>query len=399
MQSQRAPVIDALRGLALFGILAVNIQSAVWSVGGPTLGVLDATSRTADYVAVVLTAFFLEYKFYPIFCFCFGYGFAVQVSGWKRRAEDASARWQRRMGFMLVMGLLHGIFVWFGDILARYALTGMVLRRHMDRGPRALLKAARFWFVVVLAVTFVYALIPAPDDVSTTLPAEITAAKAIYENGSYWQVTWQRSKDFFLILTTYLFVFPQVMLLFLLGALTAKMGWLAHPARHRAWLLKVFVLALLAGVPINIVYAIDGVTRASDFSAVFGFRAAFVSTAAPIFSFAIIAGSALLSTHHFGARIAALFAPAGKLALTNYIAQSMLMSTLLYGYGFGLGRQFKQAELLALALAIFFVQLVFSHIYLRYFKQGPLEWLWRRWTNGNDANSATSSREIRDVSK
>jgi uncharacterized protein len=399
MQSQRAPVIDAMRGLALFGILAVNIQSATWSVGGPTLGVLDASSRTVDTFAVLFAAFFLEYKFYPIFCFCFGYGFATQVRGWKRRAEDASGRWLKRMGFMLVMGVLHGIFVWFGDILARYALTGLVLSRHIDAGPRALLKAARFWFAVTFAITLVYALIPAPGDAPTSLPAELLDAKAVYENGSYWQITWQRTKDFLLILTTFLFVFPQVMLLFLLGALTAKMGWIANPARHRAWLIKVLLFALLVGMPINILYTADSLMRASDFSAVYGFRAAFVSTAAPIFSFAMIAGFALMSITNAGARIVALLAPAGKLALTNYFAQSILMSTLLYGYGFALGKQFKQAELLALALTIFLVQLVFSHIYLRYFKQGPLEWLWRRWTNGSDAHAATSSREIRDVTK
>jgi uncharacterized protein len=399
MQSHRAPVIDALRGLALFGILAVNIQSAIWSVGGPTLGVLDATSRMADTIAVWFTAFFLEYKFYPIFCFCFGYGFVVQVHGWKRRGEDASSRWLRRMGFMLVMGSLHGIFVWFGDILARYALTGMVLRRHIDRGPRALLKAARFWLAVSLLIALVYALIPAPDDVPSGIPAELIAAKAVYESGGYWQVTWQRAKDFFLILTTFIFVFPQVILLFLLGALTAKMGWLANPARHRAWLAKVFAVALLAGVPINLLYATDSLARAADFSVPFGFRAALVSTAAPLLSFAAIAGAALLSISHAGARMVALFAPAGKIALTNYLVQSILMSSLLYGYGFGLGRHLKQAELLALALAIFLLQLVFSHVYLRYFKQGPFEWLWRRWTNTQDAKAATSSREIRDAIK
>lgn len=399
MQNHRAPVIDALRGLALFGILAVNIQSATWSVGGPTLGTLDVMSPTADYAAVLFTAFFLEFKFYPIFCFCFGYGFAVQVRGWKRRAEDASSRWLRRMGFMVVMGVLHGVFVWFGDILARYALTGLILSRHINSGPRALLKAARFWLMVTLAITLFYALIPAPDDVSASVPAEILAAKSVYENGGYWQITVQRAKDFFLILTSFMFVFPQAMLLFLLGALAANMGWLANPARHRAWLIKVFLFALVIGLPVNILYTADALARTSDFSAAFGFRAALVSTAVPIFSFVTIAGFALMSITNIGARIIALLAPAGKLALTNYLLQSVAMSTLLYGYGFAMGKQFKQAELLALSIAIFMVQLVLSHIYLRFFQQGPFEWLWRRWTNANNTKAATSSREIRDVTK
>ena len=107
----------------------------------------------------------------------------------------------------------------------------------------------------------------------------------------------------------------------------------------------------------------------------------FVSTLAPIFAFAYISGLALISRGNIGKALIALFAPAGKIALTNYVFQSLAMSFLLYGYGFGLGARLRQGELLLLSIAIYVFQLALSHLYLRVFRQGPLEWMWRRWTN------------------
>ena len=76
---QRDPLVDALRGLALFGILAVNIQCFVTGLDVPSLGILDSRSSFADHCVILLTALLLEFKFYPLFCFCFGYGFAMQT--------------------------------------------------------------------------------------------------------------------------------------------------------------------------------------------------------------------------------------------------------------------------------------------------------------------------------
>jgi uncharacterized protein len=383
MLNTRAPVIDALRGLALFGILAVNIQSAVWSVGGPTLGVFDADSRFLDRLAVWLTAFFLEYKFYPIFCFCFGYGVAVQAAGWKRRGEDATQRLQKRLNFMLFMGIAHGLFIWFGDILARYALTAIILKRHILKGPRALLKVARFWLIITLAVTLVYSLtLLVPEGLDHRELLAMTAeAREVYESGTYWEVTMQRAQDFAAITFSFLFVFPQAMLLFVLGAVAARMGWISRPERHTAFLKRVLLMALAIGLPLNIVFTLDGMARTEDAALMYGFTTSVISSIVPIFSFVYIAGFALFSTTTFGGLLVRVLAPMGKLALTNYVLQSLVMSTLLYGYGFGLGETFRQAELMGTAAATFVVQCLLSHLYLRRFDQGPLESVWRRWTN------------------
>ncbi len=394
--NSRAPIIDALRGIALFGILAVNIQSAVWSLGGPTLGQLDEVSTLLDRATVLLTSFFLEFKFYPIFCFCFGYGFAVQARKWRARGDNLKILFTRRMTFMLILGIFHGVFLWFGEILTRYAITGFILRHYISRGPRALIKALRFWLITTLVATVVLGVLVSPGelteteltDVNATAVTEIAAAKTVYTTGSYIDVTRQRATDFVSITTSFVFLIPQVMVLFLIGAISAQTGWLTlskqSPEKHRALLTRIFVVSLLVGLPINIAFTIKGWSMANAFSVDTIWLDVAISTLVPVFALAYISGLALVATSPLGQTLIALFAPAGKLALTNYVFQSFAMTFLLYGYGLGWGARLRQGELFILAIMIYAFQVVASHYYLRLYRQGPLEWLWRRYTNPSE---------------
>jgi uncharacterized protein len=394
--TSRAPIVDALRGIALFGILAVNIQSAVWSLGGPTLGQLGETSTLLDCVTVLFTSFFLEFKFYPIFCFCFGYGFAVQAHKWRVRGDNskaAKALFTRRLTFMLILGIFHGVLLWFGEILTRYAITGFILRHYLGRGPRAAIKAMRFWVITTLMATLVLGVLVTSGeltevelaDMNATAITEIAAVKTIYTTGSYVEVTRQRATDFVSITTSFAFLIPQVMLLFLIGAISAQMGWLKvsqrSPEKHRPLLMRIFIVSLLVGLPINIAFTIKGWSMANAFSVGTTWWDIAISTLVPIFAFAYISGLALIATSPPGKTLIVLFAPAGKVALTNYVFQSLAMTFLLYGYGLGWGARLQQGELLILAVVIYAFQLVASHYYLRLYRQGPLEWLWRRYTN------------------
>jgi uncharacterized protein len=393
MTSTRVHIIDALRGIALFGILAVNIQSAAWSLGGPTLGQFDEMTTTLDHVALLFTAFFLEFKFYPIFCFCFGYGFAVQSRKWIARGQDAGALFFRRLIFMLLFGIFHGIFLWFGDILARYAITGFILRYSIRKGPRVLIRAIIVWAVItVIATLMLSSLISvatsSADEIATmnaTAMKEVAAAKTIYTTGNYLDITRQRATDFFAITSSFFYILPQIMLLFLLGALASQMGWLKvsaiAPYKHRALLKRIFLFSLVVGLPINIAYTMKSWSMAHAFTIETSLFDLFISTLVPIFAFAYVAGFALIADTWLGRSLVALFAPAGKIALTNYIFQSLAMSFLLYGYGYGLGARLRQGELLLMAIAIYIFQLGLSHLCLRVYRQGPLEWIWRRWTN------------------
>ena len=396
--NSRALSIDALRGLALFGILAVNIQSFVWGLSGPTLGILDADSSTADSVTVFLTALLLEYKFYPIFCFCFGYGFAVQTRRWLAAKVNAYERFGKRLNVMLVFGALHGIFFYFGDILSRYAVTGYILRRYIGYGPRRLLGAAKFWLRVTVIVTVFAALLSfsasfflstSPTDVVSredAIIAEINKSIGLYTTGNYGEITAQRFQNYLEITLGFVFYIPQLLLIFLLGAFTAKMGWLAQPRAHCARWKKILLIALMVGIPLNCFYAWGAMELARDPGAAPGFLHSALSGFIPILAFAYIACIALAATSKLGEQVLGVFAAAGKMALTNYLLQSLIVSTLLYGYGFALGDDLTQFQLWVLAVSIYTMQLVFSNLYLRYFSIGPMEILWRKLSASADKN-------------
>ena len=396
----RDDLIDALRGFALFGILAVNIQSFVWGLNSATLGVLYESSSVADELTVFFTALFFEYKFYPIFCFCFGYGFAMQARRWAARGVNAQSRFTRRMNFMLLMGVLHGTLIWFGDILARYAITGYILRRHIGRGPRELLQAAKFWLCVVLVSTAVFAVIGGAttgDDAAAPTQNETAQHDServftTYTEADYIDATVQRMEDFFAITALYVLVLPQVMLFFLLGAIAAQLKWLRYPARYRMFWQRIFWFGLLVGLPISIAHALSQVELASNPWITTSMRKAvwegLFASFAPILALAYVAGFALLLAGARGTALIRLFAPAGRIALTLYVAESVLMMLLLNGFALGLGATFGQFELFVTALVIYALLLGIAHWMQHFGIPAPLEGIWRRYTNDDHGSSS-----------
>jgi len=215
---EREDVIDALRGAALLGILLVNIQSFAWGVSAPSMGVLWDDATVLDSLTIYLTSLFLEYKIYPIFCFCFGYGFAIMAKRWRLASigDDAvvKQRYQRRLNFMLVLGLSHGSLIWFGDILARYALAGHFLVTYIGKGPRILLRGIKRWgsITVIFTVTggLLSALSSPPASLTDGEVDEIMKVFDVYARGDYLSTMLPRLYDYMWVLASWLLLFPCV---------------------------------------------------------------------------------------------------------------------------------------------------------------------------------------------
>ena len=299
------------------------------------------------------------------------------------------------MNFMLLMGIAHGLLLWFGDILARYAIAGYLLRRHIKKGPRALLGAAKFWLNIVVVTSVIFAIVAgvssssesdkanASDSHATQMEAEQEGERvfATYTEADYIDATIQRANDFLIVTATYIFVLPQVMLLFILGALAAQLKWLRYPARYRSFWQRVFWIGLLIGLPINIAFAISQLSVASSPWLPTTMWQALLGSFAPVLALAYVAAFALVRSSQPGLALVRLFAPAGRLALTFYVSQSVLMALLLNGFGFGLGAAFGQFELFVTALVLYGLLLVIAHLMQRFSVSGPLEGIWRRYTN------------------
>ena len=390
MSRARIEVVDALRAFALVGILQVNIQSFVWGAGDP-LGFFVTPPGTLDAAVYLLTATFVSMKFLSIFAFLFGVGFAMQWRSLRRRLPLAEARaaYRRRLGFLLVAGVSHGTLLYFGDILTAYALVGFLLLRHAGQRPAALVAATRRWGLAFILLTVVgmmlveglrQALPPADDPAN--VPAWALERLAAYAQGSYLEQIGPRISDFLSVLgSTALFGVPQVMALFLLGAIAGRLGWLARPERHpQVWRVvgRIGLLALpvaVAGAWINFETMRDS---PGDPGAV---GTALQSISAPLAGL-YVAAFVRWQQAPAGRRLIVWLAPAGRMPLTNYVAQSLLMGLLLSGWGFGLGAELGRTVLALLALVIALVQIAVSRACIARFGEGPLEALWRRATYG-----------------
>jgi uncharacterized protein len=386
----RIDVADALRAFALAGILQVNIQSFVWGVGDP-LGLFVAPPGALDAGVYLLIGTFVSSKFLSIFAFLFGFGFALQWRTLRRRFAlvDARAAYRRRLSFLLALGIAHGVLLYFGDILTAYGLLGFLLLSYADMRPRALIAAtARWWvalavLVVVSTAAFEWMRFAAPTGDPTGMPPDVLARLTVYTQAGFAQQIAVRVGDYLLALgVTALVGVPQLMGLFLLGAVAGRLGWLARPQRHeRVWHAATYIgIAALpfaaAAAWLNFLYMRDTPGDPGYVGYALGNVGAL---AACLYVAVFVRGQQRPSIR----RLIAWLAPAGRMPLTNYVAQSVVMGALLSGWGLGLGDDLNRVELAALALLIVAAQVVISRQWIARFGVGPLESLWRRVTYGS----------------
>lgn len=376
----RLPRIDALRGLAVFGIMLVNIWGFVYGYGLISAPAGPAMSN-ADRIAIFVCAAFAEQKFYPIFSFLFGAGFALQTG--RASLPAVAAAYQRRLVWLLVCGLLHAGLLWFGDILVAYALTGFWLSTLIGVRPARLLRVFQVLVLVNIITLGVTAMLYAevagmPHKALLAQIDEFQRAHVIYTSGSWSEIARQRLNDFLGNVASFVFTLPRLALLFMCGVLAVRLGWLARPERHRrAWRVVLWI-GLGAGLPLNLWWGAVSVASAADPIGTVGVNSLGMVTmemAGPLLASGFIA---LFMLSRPG--VARILAPVGRMALTNYLMQSLLLTLLLQGVGLGFGAWLTRAELLGVAAAVGLFQLGFSHWWLKRHQQGPMEALWRSYS-------------------
>lgn len=382
----RSERIDALRGLAVFGIMLVNVFSVVYGLGSYRFGTLEPSMPAADQWTVFLVASFAEQKFYPIFSFLFGAGFALQTGG--RAApglvlEQVRTQYRRRMQWLLACGLAHGALVWFGDILTAYALVGFWLLGHTGRRLSDLLRTLKVLVVVNAAILLLLGAVQlGMGEVALAEQLDYLLVEmrdhAIYTQGSWTQIAALRLTDYLASLAGLLIFFPRLMLLFLAGVVAVRLGWLMRPERHRTAWRAVLLIGLALGLPLNLWWGVVAVHEAVDplfpLSST-ALASAQAEVAGPCLAAAYIA-FAMLSPKS----ILAWLAPVGRMALTNYLMQSVMLTVMLQGFGLGLGAVLSRVQLLGLCGAIMLIELIASSWWLKSHAQGPMEALWRRYT-------------------
>jgi len=396
--------IDALRGLALMGIAQINIQSFTWGAGEP-LAYLTAPPRLGESVLYFLQAAFIEGKFYPIFGFLFGVGMALQTRKLRRLhphdAAAAAAAYRRRLVILFGLGIAHGLLLFSGDVLATYAACGLLFVAWAPARPRALLRlTAVLWalaalsLLVPLAFTTVLGADPAPE----RIPEAVLEAHAIYVHASFGGQLAQRAMDeIWQQIGDIPTFWPQVLALFSLGMLAGRLGWVQNAARHRRVWRRARLLGWALGLPLSLAGAAMSVVRARTLPGAEGGWESVLLAMGSVLAAAYVATALQAFEQPWSAVPRRWLAAAGRLSLTNYVGQSLLMAALLSGWGWGLGEHASRAQLALGALAIFLAQMVASRAILRRYRQGPLEALWRRATYGRGGARGAADPQARSA--
>ncbi len=397
---QRIEILDVLRGFAIFGILVVNMggfKSPGFRLGP---GGESLWSSTLDHGVTRLIGLAATLKFVTIFSFLFGVGFALQMLRAEAREVPFVPLYLRRVFVLLTIGLIHGFLIWWGDILAIYAVVAVALLLFRRCKPRTLL----IWSAALFLLSFAKWELIVSSELRSARPQQRAAASRplveseeqeksqaeevlrIYSRGSFAEIMSQRAHD---ALFAYSASFNpsvesnqalRVLGLFLLGLYAGRRSFFRDLAVHRSLFRYLWMwglgLGLLSDLGLSFLYrpALPGWTR---------FLRP-LATAIGVPSLAAFYVSTLVLLYGSPAwrlRLTPL-ATIGRTALSNYLLQSVVCTMIFYSYGLGLYGRLGPAAGLGLSFLIFAAQVPLSAWWLRRFRFGPVEWVWRSLTYG-----------------
>ncbi|REB11628.1 DUF418 domain-containing protein [Sporosarcina sp. BI001-red] len=364
---KRVGTIDGIRGWSLFGILLANLLIFQYGIfGKDEIGYFNLSSTNLGFY--YFTKIFIEGAFMPIFTFIFGYSLILMKKSLERKQLRVKWHLFRRSIILMGLGLLHSTFLWEGDILLMYGIMGICLLPFVMRKPKTIL----IWVVILFSLITAVSLVDSDGDFKLTSEAKMTSylneTMTIYSSGTYSEIKDHRlNKDpmelgvgegAVMLLLLPLLLSPM----FLFGMYAAQMKWFLNPIKEK----RNYLAGLLILIPIGLLlkstpYLFDELNME------------------PLGGIVLPIGYICLVAFAYSKfpRALTVFENVGKLSLTNYILQTVICTFIFYGYGFGLFAKLGVAAGVVLGVVIFTCQIVVSTLYLRYFKQGPLERLIR----------------------
>ena len=369
--------IDALRGFALFGILLVNIQSFLYGATNP-IGYIASDAGMLDRIALFATAAFVNVKFLPLFAMLFGAGFSLLYAKLKTMTSEPRKIYRRRMLFLFVFGVLHGVFVYFGDITQMYAVAGLVLLLYVDRDVAGIGRAARNWWIGAAILTAApFAVIRPALTLPSQYVAEVKRSIEVFSHGSYVEQLPVRVGEFGDPIIGNFLGLPLTVALMLTGMLAQRAGWLQQ--RDAPVWRTASTLGLLIGLPAALLYGYWMLSEIEAYGLAATPQGAYVPMMLSIpLSFLYVS----VFLRKASPALVAWLAPAGRMPLTNYLLQSIAMGFLLSGWGLALGPHLSYWQTAVVAVLIVAGQILLSRLWLgpMRMRQGPLEALWRAWT-------------------
>ncbi|MEU6783561.1 DUF418 domain-containing protein [Nonomuraea angiospora] len=366
--------MDALRGFALLGILVVNI--AFLASGYRMAGMAEpAFQSPMDWTVRFTVTLLVENKFYLLFSFLFGYSFTLQVDSAARQGRPFGPMFLRRLAGLLLIGLAHAVLLFPGDILTTYAAVGLALLIFRKLRPKTAVVLA-VMLTATLALGFVLLALLATFglDMGGTVAdsaAEATKADTALAASAVQIISEHLRKLSLIIVFRVLFQGPAVLAACLIGLAVGKLGAMRDLSAHTGTLRKLQWTGFTVGLAGAFIYTT---------SAWHGTMHKFWGEAVDLVTAPLLAAAyaaTFLRLLPYMPRIARALAAPGRMALSNYLAQSLICSLIFTGYGLALVDRVSPPLEVLIALGVFVCQVFYSHWWLKRHRYGPVEWLLR----------------------
>jgi len=379
---ERIQDVDILRGFALFGVILVN----VFYFNVPAQYFSEFYNQFTDPLNKSLfhiLSWFFTGKFYPIFSFLFGLGFSIQFLNARQKNVNPYTFLARRLTILLLFGLAHIIFVWEEDILFIYAVFGFVLLALVERSPKFILVTALTLYFAPHVFTAVSNFFQFNIHPSVTLDS-ISTYVNFYTTAPYWQILQER-------IAIYLQKFSQLEVLisqlnrlafFLMGLYVGKKNYIATYRKESQYWFKVLLVSFCVfstGFLADKIWLKDLENLRSP-TLLLSIEEIVIGITSLFQVFIYMIGFLLLLTIN---RLRPFFTPLshiGRTALTVYLMHSTVFSFIFYSFGLKLYGSLAPVQLFTIAIGLFFVDVILSILWLKYFQYGPLEWIWRSLT-------------------
>ena len=386
----RLPQIDVLRGIALLGILLVNFSSFNSGLFDAMPGAAGRPSTVGGAVngaAELLVSWLFASKFILIFSFLFGWGVHTQA----QEGPGFRGRYLRRLAGLLLIGLVHGIFFFSGDVLVTYAVLGLFMLRPVKRDwpVRRIVRSA----IVLQSVTLViFALVAG---VAIAISGSSTGdsgqdgglfaqSRQIYATGTFLEVSRQRLIEVAVMVPLAITILGSgLVAMFRLGYAAAKFvsenGLVAGQMLAR----RLLLWTLVPGLVLSLLCAYLGQLKVEPLSGATSWMMPVL--AGPVLAIGYIAAASLLLEGALLRRLTSTFGATGRMSLSVYLSQSVIMSVLFSGYGFGLGGTVGAAMGIGICVAVFAVLVALAMLWQQRLAIGPAEWVLRcitRWRIG-----------------
>ena len=394
--AERSNLLDALRGFALLGVMLDNLFGFTGWGFLPQPAKESLPTWSSDAIVGMLEQVFINGKFYSLFSMLFGIGFSIILVRNEQRGTNPLKIFYRRLLILLLLGAGHILLLWEGDILLLYALIGFILplfRKLSDR--HLLILAAVLIFSPLLfdlfSVLFQYKngsfleKMAIRIDQKNGIPGDENFAFYLYKNGAGWTEwrNWQESG----YLYRYAYILdsnriPKVLGMFLIGLYTGRKMIYAHLSDNIPLFKKLRKWGLIIGIPSAIACFYFEFFQKHIPDPIGMIHTLFYATSVVPLSLAYVSMICLRWERKKGQTRFRYLAPMGRMALTNYLMQTVIGISIYYGIGLGVGSTIGPSLFVPIGIGVYLLQVAYSHYWFRYFQYGPLEWGWRMATYG-----------------